>query len=113
MEAHGWSFSGITNPYMIHYHDVCMTTPPTWYGYCSGSCVGSVSAVFQGSGTATLDFGNCHSGTVVASLNGKAIGKATKYVTSKTITFAFSMGDELKVQEAHAIVKLNSLQLEC
>ena len=113
MEAHGWSFTSVTNPSMIHYRDICGTTPPTWYGYCSGSCVGSVSAVFQGSGTATLDFGNCHSGTVQVFLNGDEIDSATRYVKNKTITFPFFIGDKLRVQETHAIVKLNSLKIEC
>ena len=87
----------------------------TFYGYCYGNYIGSVTASFKGSGKATLDFGNCHTaGVTKAYLNGKEIAQASTLTMSKEVTFTYRPGYILKLDEQkHGIIQLNSLKLEC
>ena len=86
----------------------------TWYGWIGGSPVGSVWTVFQGFGTGTLSFGNCHShGNVKVFLNKKAIAEATP-LQRKEISFDYSVGDVLKMGEYDtAIWKFYSFSVQC
>ena len=121
MESNGWVFYGKKRCGTGNWYEdskgqkVC--GPGSWY--CSGSAIGSISTTLRGSGSATLDFGNCYTkGKVVVLLNGQEIngkGKSTANanVKSKNITFKFIPGDELKIIEPdNGIIKLNSFNVK-
>ena len=116
MENNGWTFSsdirseGISADKAIL--DACGSE--TWYGW-GGSGNGKVSATFVGSGTATLDYGNCWiHGTVNVYLNGVILATSQKKSPSQITTFTFSPSDVLSVEESgHAVIKLNSLMVKC
>ena len=120
MESNGWVFHGKkgcgTGKWYEDSNGQKVCGPGSWY--CSGSAIGSISTTLRGSGSATLDFGNCYTkGKVVVLLNGQEIngkGKSTANanVKSKNITFKFIPGDELKIIEPdNGIIKLNSFTL--
>ena len=111
MEAKGWMFD-ITADMKSAYAKACGTD--TWYGFTGGWDTGTISATFSGSGTATLDYGNClRSGEVKVHLNGEIISTASKSTPSKQIIFGYSPGDVLSLEEDYAIIKVNSLKLSC
>ena len=120
MENSGWSFD-------IEYHNpekykkTCGTNN-TWYGFTSNWVErernSKITATFTGSGTATLDYGNCffdskHNGKVNVYLNGKLVDVADMSTVSKQITFAFSPMDVLLLSEDTGIIKINSLKMNC
>ena len=74
-----------------------------------------VSATFEGSGTATLDFGNCYThGITRVYLNSKIIGSALPNTISVTTNIKYKPGDVLKItEEDMGIIKINSLKLTC
>ena len=88
----------------------------TWFGWSSGTSVGAISAIFKGSGVATLTFGNCWgsaTGDVIAYLNSNIIGNA-RHGQNITVTFDFSRGDILTLAEYNtAIIKLYNLEINC
>lgn len=86
----------------------------TWYGYKSQG-IGTSMATFTGSGTAILNYGNCHNeGKVSVSLNGILLDSVDANKRSKLITFDFSPNDVLIIAElGDGIIKLNSLELKC
>ena len=114
MEKNGWSFGGhrwaSKNPY---YDKQCNSD--TWYGYRIGSKKpASVSATFEGYGTATLTFGNCHSTrTVDVYFNDVPLSTAIANELRKTVTFNFFKGSQLRIEVNGAIIKLNSLEILC
>ena len=85
----------------------------TWFGYNYAQSVGSVQTMFQGTGKATLNFGNCYgSGHVIVYLNGREISRANAYQPRIDVEFQYSKGDILYIVEVNtAIIKLNSLHL--
>ena len=86
----------------------------SWFGLNSGHREGSVSAVFKGTGNATLNFGNCWSSLshkVRVYINGIVIATATGNEFTKEVNFAFSKGDTMKIEEDGAIIKLNSFTI--
>ena len=85
----------------------------TFYGYRGGDAVGSVSAIFKGSGKGTLSYGNCYeTGYVMVSLNGKEIHRSTSNSKGQA-SFQYRRGDVLKIEEHKtAIIKLYSLDLQ-
>ena len=85
----------------------------TFYGYRGGDLVGSVSAIFKGSGKGVLSYGNCYkTGYVLVSLNGVEVGRSTSN-SQGLLTFQYRRGDTLKVEEFDtAIIKLYSLDLQ-
>ena len=115
MENNGWTFpsdirsEGASADKAIL--DACGSK--TWYGWSPGN--GKVSATFVGSGTATLDYGNCWiHGTVNVYLNGVLLATSQKKSPSQITTFTFSPSDVLSVEESgHAVIKLNSLMVKC
>ena len=112
MEANGWTF--VTSHHdMVWYASTCGTD--SWYGLHAGHTKGSVSAVFKGSGNATLSFGNCwhvRSYSVKAYLNRRVISTAIGNVFTN-VSFTFIKGDTLKIEEDGAIIKLKSLAITC
>ena len=94
------------------YGQECLKTNTFW-GYKHKSEVGSVETTFQGSGKATLNFGNCYEGgTTKVFLNEREIGKAGRYEYPE-VSFNFKKGDTLKLIEVDSgIIKINSLDIE-
>ena len=85
----------------------------TFYGYQSGSAVGSVSALLKRRGIGTLSYGNClKTGYVLVSLNGIEIGRATSK-SQDLVSFQYGRGDVLKIEEFDtAIIKLYFLHVQ-
>ena len=125
MEKFGWKFdvtvsmtgSDNTN---YDYRKQCDNTgywSDTWYGGRDrnvGPPVGSVSAVFDGSGTATLFYGNCYdNGLVKVYLNTDLLSTAAAHVSKKKVMFNFVNGDVLILTEEKAIIKLNEIDVQC
>ena len=85
----------------------------TFYGYRGGDAVGSVSAIFKGSGKGILSYGNCYeTGYVMVSLNGVEIHRSNSNSKGQ-VSFQYRRGDVLKIEEHEtAIIKLYSLDLQ-
>ena len=76
---------------------------------------GSIKLILQGSGTATLDYGNPYTGgTVKVYLNNVEIDSAGKNTPSKKKVFDFKDGGVLKLTEKGvSVLAINSLQFQC
>ena len=112
MENNGWTFD--TNYDEPDDYKSSCDMQNTWYGFKYPG-VGTVTSTFTGSGTATLDYGNCHTkGDVNVYLNGELKDVASMNTPSKQITLNFSPNDVLLLSETgETIIKLNSLSLNC
>ena len=109
--SNGWE----TNSTVLNsYYEAECDDGDTWYGYTIHDSVGAIYATFQGSGTATLSFGNCLNGSIVrAFLNDKMISEI-HMKGKKEVTFEYSKGDTLTIAEYGGVVwKLYSLTLNC
>ena len=119
MEKNGWVFD------ILHHNDKDFQSScgssDTWFGYSKSgiqsqdSGNGWLSATFSGSGTFTLDYGNCHSsGKVSVYFNGILQEIAPSNSPSQKISLDFSPSDVLLLEEtSEGIIKLNSLTLSC
>ena len=96
----GWTFnlgSGPWNKDPSYLPGTCSGS--LWFGYESGNAVGSIKTTFYGSSNASLTFGNCcPTGTVNLYLDGIIIASA-EATSMKTVTFDYSYGNELKLDE--------------
>ena len=113
MEKNGWKFN-TSHSDMVWQKSNC--GDESWFGLHAGHTVGSVSVTFQGSGNATLSFGNCWTSSlfkVTVSLNGEEKAEAKGSEIEKLVSFSFNRGDHLVIQEDGAIIKLNSLVITC
>ena len=91
----------------------------TFWGYKHGAAIGYVKATFKGSGTGTLDFGNCYTkGKTRVYLNNRRIAEAGHCIgtcigqKSEVVSFNYKKGDVLKITEERAIIKINSFNLD-
>ena len=111
MEENGWTFH-VSHSDMVFHGDICGNNG--WFGFYSGSSVGSISAYFKGTGTARLIYGNCwiHNDVSVY-LNHNKISLAYGNETKKELYFNFISGDTLRIVEGGAIIKLYSLTISC
>ena len=115
MEVNGWQFIDINfdMPEDMSADALSACGDTGWYGFTHPG-TGKVSATFAGTGTATLDYGNCYTGgSTTAFLNDKLIDLAGNDTPPKQIIFDFSPGDVLVIAEAGGIIKLNSLTIQC
>ena len=111
MEENGWIFH-VSHSDMSLHGDRCDNNG--WFGFYSGSSVGSILAIFKGSGTARLVYGNCWSDKEVSVyLNLNKISSVHGNQTKLEIVFNFISGDKLQIQEHGAIIKLHSLTISC
>ena len=110
MKRNGWKLD-VTHSMTKSYSRKCGME--SWYGYNRGTAVGSVETTFQGTGKATLNFGNCYrTGRVIVYLNDKEISRANRNTPRKEVEFEYSKGDVLLIEEVRVgIIKLNSLEL--
>ena len=113
MENNGWSFDTGYDKFDAFKRKCGVHN--TWYGFkYPNDNDGKVSATFTGSGTVTLDYGNCyHVGKVKVYLGNQLKSVANENTPTKQITFDFSPKDVLVVSERASIIKLNSLKLTC
>ena len=111
MEENGWMFR-VSHSNMLLYDNICGSNG--WFGFYTGPHVGSVSAVFKGTGTAKLVYGNCWNDKEVAVyLNYEKMSSAHGNQTKIEIVLNFFTGDRLQIVEDGAIVKLHSLTILC
>ena len=84
-----------------------------FYGYKEGNPVGSVSAIFKGSGKANLRYANCYKdGYVIVSLNGIEIDRAEENIGKHRVSLRYEKGDLLEIKEVNTgIIKLYYLDL--
>ena len=111
MISNGWAIC-TDNINATVYQSSC-EPPMTFWGYNYGQSYGGCVARFMGSGKAILDFGNCwKSGTTQVFLNNSTLKTATSLENSSIVTFNYSKGDMLRLEEINTgIVKINSLKL--
>ena len=116
MKNAGWIDNGIVFP--TDYAFSCGGYETFWgFQYPD---IGYVKASFKGSGTGTLDFGNCYTkGKTRVYLNNHPIaevdtgGHFSVGGKSEVISFNYKKGDVLKITEEEVgIIKINSLKLE-
>ena len=95
------------------FSSLCGST--TFFGWTSGAPVGKVGAIFKGTGTATLNFGNCFTqGTTKVTLNNVQLGIAGASQKNVPINFNFKVGDQLSIEEHNGgIIIINSLKIQC
>ena len=114
----GWTFNLGSGPwnkdpsYLGGYTYPGNCSGSLWFGYESGNAVGSIKTTLYGSGNASLTFGNCCStGTVNLYLDGMIIASA-EATSMKTVTFDFSNGNELKLDEVNSgIIKFEDFKI--
>ena len=118
MHRNGWAFENKVSNLLTRigsYKEECKAS--TFYE----KGLASVSAVFHGSGSATLDFGNCL-GTGVVDVflrdyknvtNAKKISVAQGSEKSKSVAFDFQGGSILEIRTDYGIVALNDLVISC
>ena len=114
MEQNGWIFVNLESKPTHHNGRLVQCDDDTWYGISTGNGLGVVSAIFTGSGTATLTFGKCGSQhAVVVYVNNSKIATAYPDELKRTTTFNFFEGSKLRIETNNAIIKLNSLEISC
>ena len=116
MESNGWKMEidNANNNEIIAGHCGPPLTPPTFYGYKLDQPIGRVTANFEGSGKAILNFGNCwYMGQTKVYMNYMEIASA-EALNNSEVKFDYKFGDVLKLEEQNmGIIKLNSLKLTC
>ena len=85
------------------------------YGFAGYHCCprqgGHLNAVFKGSGSAMLAYGNCgKDGYVWVSINEKEINRCTKGMKN-VATFSYKKGDILRIDEFKGVIKIYSFDL--
>ena len=111
LKENGWIFH-VSHSDMQLYGDRCGKNG--WFGFYSGNLVGSVAALLTGSGMAKLIYGNCWiDNEVSVYLNYYKISTAHGNETKKQISFNFTAGDTLRIEEDGAIIKLHNLTVSC
>ena len=120
MSANGWNFDlthdGSTQTDTYKSIDEKCGTISKWYGWSSHAIVGTISAVLNGTGEVTIDFGNCwDDGNVKVYLDSKLITLAGESAHSITKTFPFTPGSllEIKDENGNAVILLNSIKFSC
>ena len=123
MEQNGWAFANVGRsvvPRSGRHDDKC--GKDSWYGWKTpdAKVPASVSAFFLGSGSAVLDFGNCHvAGSIDVFLEHAENDVATKIDTamamrtSRKVSFEFREGTILNITTKGGIIKLNRLSISC
>ena len=111
MEKNGWIFH-VSHGDQFMYASLC--GDDTWFGFYAGGTIGSISTIFKRSGLAKLNFGNCWTNKkVTAYLNHRKLAYASGREVRKEISFNFTTGDTLRLEEDGGIIKINSLIISC
>ena len=102
-----WDIDANKGVWTGHFKDRC----ENWYGYMDYGEIGSIKITLSGHGRAKLNFGNCYtSGIVKVFLDNTEIATASGDEKTKTVEFAYSDGNELKLTEDFAIIVFNSFE---
>ena len=85
------------------------------YGFAGYHCCprqgGHLNAVFKGSGSAMLAYGNCgKDGYVWVSINGKEFNRCNKG-RKNVATFSYKKGDILRIEEFKGVIKIYAFEL--
>ena len=116
MESTGWSFS------FDNADGTALAAPScgggsNWYGWSDDNAVGTLtSPSLEGSGTATIEYGNCwNAGNVKLYLNDTLIDTAAPNSPTRSKVFSFANGDivKLKDEDGNAIVNLKAFTISC
>ena len=120
MMRNGWNvdvdFSNGDDPkYLKDFKDEECKDSDTFYGYKEGNRVGSVSAIFKGSGKGTLKYGDCSDSYretfSTVWLNDVQIDETV--TPDGSVHFQYNAGDFLEIKEHHdAILKIFSLDVQ-
>jgi hypothetical protein len=111
MELIGWKFD-------INFHNnwrKLECVGDTWYGFLYPGG-GSINITLNGSGHVSLNFGNCGiipNGVVKLFLNDDLKKLVTSRSPNNNVNIPFSDGNVLKIEECHAIIKLNFMEIKC
>ena len=116
MMSNGWNFD-FTDDSATHtgVGSECVSHK-IWYGWSGGNAVGTFSATLEGSGEATIDFGNCWSaGVVNLYLDDTKLATASVGQKSMGFIFSFTPGSVLKIKDegGNAVVSFNSINFSC
>ena len=111
LDENGWVVH-VSHSDMSLHGDICGNDG--WFGFYSGSRTGFIQAMFKGSGTARLLYGNCwNKNKVSVFLNNEKISSAYGKETEVEVSFNFIAGDIIRIVEDGAIIKLHSLTISC
>ena len=86
----------------------------SYHAWAAENHVGVISRSMQGTGTATLTFGNCwNAGVVNVYLGSTLIATAQPNTNSETVTFDFTNGQllELKDESGNAVVSMTKMAI--
>ena len=114
MDGHSMTYDGSSQT--DTYKRVSVKCSSKWYGWSTHSVVGTLSAVLNGSGEVTMDFGNCwNDGNVNLYLDSKLIATAPEGTPSVNKSFSFTPGSllEIKDEDGNAVMALNSIAFQC
>jgi len=107
MIASGWTVDCDRDALGSQYASQCQAGV-SWAGWVI-DFEGVVSITLNGTGSATLNFGNCNEvGTVTAYLNGASISSAAANNMYTNVEFAFTDGALPEIKELQGIIKINS-----
>ena len=122
MEENGWKFENLTSnisycmPFKSTVKEKCWGENGThWYGWGCGLNVGSISTILRGSGTATLNYGNCGTdGIVNVYLNNVKISYSSPE-TDLRYKFQYNDGSELKIMDESGggIIRIIDISFTC
>ena len=111
----GWTFNKLTHwtynsRKQINSNYKCSIN--SWFGLCSGDCIGSVNTKLRKCGKARLYYGNCgKGGCVEAKLNSRIIGRVGGN-KSGNVEFDFKDGDLLELYEfKSAIIEFDDFKI--
>ena len=103
----GWTFTRLTHwtyNFRNHVNINYKCSRNSWFGCCSGQCIGSVKTKLKNCGKARLYYGNCgKGGSVLIKLNGRQIGKVGGNRSTK-VEFDFKDGDLLELSEVNSSI---------
>jgi hypothetical protein len=118
MASNGWKFD-LTHDGFYQtdtYKMAGVKCSSKWYGWSTHSVVGTLSAVLNGTGEVTIDFGNCwNDGNVNVYLDSKLVATASENTQSVNKSFSFTPGSllEMKDEDGNAVIALNSIAFSC
>ena len=122
MDVPGWTFYGLNmGAWLVHSIELNQSfyncSDARWFGYCVGSCTGSVKTKFNKCGRAHLHIGNCYNNSNVtpqfteAKLNGQKI-LTVNALENKAIEFDFKDGDIFELADiAQGVIDLYDIKV--
>lgn len=104
MEQAGWSLEGCHGIDNLAGQGLCKKGH--FHAHGNGNLVGVATKILQGTGSATLNYGNCwNSGMANVYLNDVKIAGASKSTINQEVRFNFTHGDKLQVPQDRFMFK--------